>query len=214
MTDKRREVEDLRQEISKVDAQLLARARAPREAVEEGGRGAQVARVADLAPGARADRRDRRRRLAADLPPEALREIFREIVATCFSLETPVMVAFCGLDGAFAHAAARSRFGVAAEYTPCDTVAVDARRGDAPARELRGRPVRDAHRRPHAGDDRGAHAERSQDRRVLRDEREPPAREQGRRRSRRSRRSTRAPRTARTASASSRPSSRAHRSWT
>ena len=122
MTDKRREVEDLRQEISKVDAQLLAalerRAKLSRKVGE--------VRKSLASPITLPDRAQIEAIVAkatGEVPPEALREIFREIVATCFSLETPVVVSFCGLEGAFAHAAARSRFGVAAEYTPCDTVA-------------------------------------------------------------------------------------------
>jgi chorismate mutase/prephenate dehydratase len=43
-------------------------------------------------------------------------------VATCFSLEQPVVVSYCGLDGGFVHAAARSRFGVAAEYLATGTI--------------------------------------------------------------------------------------------
>ena len=122
MTDKRREVEDLRQEISKVDAQLLAalerRAKLSKKVGE--------VRKSLASPITLPDRAQIEALVAnasGEVPPEALREIFREIVATCYSLETPVVVSFCGLDGAFAHAAARSRFGVQAEYTPCDTVA-------------------------------------------------------------------------------------------
>jgi len=33
-----------------------------------------------------------------------------------------VVISYCGIDGGFAHAAARSRFGVAAEYLHCETV--------------------------------------------------------------------------------------------
>jgi chorismate mutase/prephenate dehydratase len=123
MTDKRREVEDLRQEISKVDAQLLtALERRAKLSKKVGEARKSLASPISLPERAQIDAIVSGAS-SADLPPEALREIFREIVATCFSLETPVKVAFCGLDGAFAHAAARTRFGVAAEYTPCDTVA-------------------------------------------------------------------------------------------
>jgi chorismate mutase / prephenate dehydratase len=121
MTDKRREVEDLRQEISKVDAQLLValekRAKLSKKVGEVRKSLATPVTLPD-----RAQIEALVSKAAGDVPPEALREIFREIVATCFSLETPVVVAFCGLDGAFGHAAARSRFGVAAEYTPCESV--------------------------------------------------------------------------------------------
>ena len=59
---------------------------------------------------------------SGDVPNEAVREIFREIFATCLSLESPATVSFCGLEGAFAHAAARSRFGQSAEFVACETV--------------------------------------------------------------------------------------------
>src|SRR4051812_21662048 len=122
MTDKRREVEELRLEIGKLDAQLLS-------ALER--RGKLSRKIGDVrkslaSPVTLPDRAQIEALIAkttGDVPPEALREIFREIVATCFSLESPVVVSFAGLDGAFAHAAARSRFGVAAEYTPCESVA-------------------------------------------------------------------------------------------
>ncbi len=124
MTDKRREVEDLRKEIGKVDAQLLAalerRAKLSKKVGEARKSIAlpialpERAQVEAIVAGA----------TAADLPPEALREIFREIVATCYSLETPVVVAYTGLEGAFGHAAARTRFGLVAEYTSCETVAL------------------------------------------------------------------------------------------
>lgn len=120
MTDKRREVDELRQEIAKIDEQLVT-------ALDR--RGKLSRKIGDL-------RRSlpspitlpERSRIAAiaergsgDIPHEALREIFREIVATCLSLEQPVVVSFCGLEGAFAHAAAQSRFGASAEYIPCET---------------------------------------------------------------------------------------------
>lgn len=122
MSDKRREVDELRQEIGKLDAQLLTslerRAKLSKKIGELRSnmpsivmlpeRGQLDAIVAKATGG--------------DIPPEALREIFREIHATCFSLEHPVKVSFFGLEGAFAHAAARSRFGVVAEYTACESI--------------------------------------------------------------------------------------------
>lgn len=122
MTDKRREVEELRQEIGKVDAQLLAslerRAKLSKRIGE--------LRKSLMAPPALPDRgqiEELVAKSAGEIPQAALREIFREINATCFSLEQPVVVAYSGVDGGFAHAAARSRFGVAAEYLGAETVA-------------------------------------------------------------------------------------------
>ena len=214
MTDKRREVEELRQEIGKVDAQLLACARAPREALEEGRRGAQVARVADLAARARADRgASCRARSAGDLPPEALREIFREIVADVLLARAARSWSRTAASTAPSLMPRRGAASASRPSTsPCDIVACDARRGHAPARELRGRSVRDAHRRPHAGR-RLPRSRRATCKIVacFETRREPPAREQGRfacrdREGLRDRR-----RTARIASASSRPSCPARR---
>lgn len=122
MSDKRREVEELRSEIAKVDAQLLAslerRAKLSKRIGE--------ARKSMTAPPALPDRAALETLLAnasGEIPPAALRQIFREIFATCFALEEPVVVSYAGLDGGFAHAAARSRFGVAAEYLAAESVA-------------------------------------------------------------------------------------------
>jgi chorismate mutase/prephenate dehydratase len=123
MTDKRREVEDLRQEIGKVDAQLLtALERRAKLSKRVGEARKSLATPISLPERAQIEAIVSRA-ATGDLPREALCEIFREIVATCYSLETPVVVAYCGREGTFAHAAARSRFGVAAEYTSCESVA-------------------------------------------------------------------------------------------
>jgi len=121
MTDKRREMDDLRQEIGKVDVQLLA-------ALERRGKlSRKIGEIRkSLASPITLPERARIDAIVAqgggEIPPEALREIFREIVATCFCVEQPVVVGFCGLDGALVYAAARSRFGAAAEYIASETV--------------------------------------------------------------------------------------------
>lgn len=121
MTDKRREIEELRGEIAKLDAQLLTglekRAKLSKRIGD--------ARRQMTAPPALPENAQMEALLAkatGEVPPAALREIFREIFATCFSLEQPVVIAFAGLDGGFAHAAAKSRFGVAAEYLCTESV--------------------------------------------------------------------------------------------
>jgi chorismate mutase/prephenate dehydratase len=121
MSDNRRQVEDAKAEIAKLDLQLLA-------GIER--RAKLSKRIGELrrgmvAPAAIPDRAQMEAVLAkatGDVAPEALREIFQEIFATCLSLEQAVTVAFCGLEGAFAHAAARSRFGNASEYVACETI--------------------------------------------------------------------------------------------
>lgn len=120
MTDKRREVEELQGEIAKVDAALLQslerRARLSRK-IGEARR--EMTAPPALPDGARME--GVLRGATGEVPGPALREIFREIFATCFSLEEPVSIAFAGIEGGFTHAAARSRFGVAAEYHGVDS---------------------------------------------------------------------------------------------
>lgn len=122
MTDHRREVDELRQEIGKLDVTLRA-------ALE---RRAKLSRtIGDLQKDTTTTvplpEREQIERIlegaTGDMPRAALREIFREIVAACASLEHPAVVAYCGVPGAFAHAAARSRFGASAEFHACEGVA-------------------------------------------------------------------------------------------
>jgi chorismate mutase/prephenate dehydratase len=121
VADGKRELDELRQEIAKLDAQLLV-------ALDKRARAARRLREVrkDLAPSLpltdHASIRALVARSTGDMPQEALREIFREIFAACLALELPVKVAYVGLEGGAGHAAVRGRFGrssavVAAEST-------------------------------------------------------------------------------------------------
>ncbi len=115
MADTKREIDELRQEIAKLDAGLLVtlekRARASR-------------RIGDLrkdqAPSLplsdRASLAAIVARATGDMPPDALREIFREVFAACLSLELPVPVVYLGPEGGAGHAAARERFGAGSKF--------------------------------------------------------------------------------------------------
>jgi chorismate mutase / prephenate dehydratase len=122
VTEKQREVDDLRQEIARLDAQLLAEldkrartARRLREARKDQGPSIPLTDHAAI------------RALVAqsngDMPQEALRDIFREIFAACLSLELPVRVAYVGPEGGASHAAARGRFGQTSSLLASDTTA-------------------------------------------------------------------------------------------
>jgi chorismate mutase/prephenate dehydratase len=108
--DAKRELDQLRQEMENVDAQLLTlldgRARAARRIGEL--RRAQVAAppIED-----QASLRALLSRSGGDMPAEPLREIFGAVYAACLSLELPVKVVFSGAEGGPAHAAASGRFG-------------------------------------------------------------------------------------------------------
>ena len=122
MSDAKREIEELRQEIAKIDAQLLGglekRARAARKIGELRKDHAPSLPLTDRASLAAIVAR-----ATGDMPQEALREIFREIFAACLSLEVPVPVVYVGPEGGAGHAAARVRFGAGAKCIPAENVA-------------------------------------------------------------------------------------------
>jgi chorismate mutase / prephenate dehydratase len=108
----RREAEELRQEIARIDEQLISSLHRRANVSKALGRlrseygPSVVASVSDhgsmrpLAPQAR-----------GDMPEDALRDIFREIHAACLALEVPARVAHVGPEGGPGHAVVRRRFG-------------------------------------------------------------------------------------------------------
>lgn len=121
MADHKREIEELRAELARIDGQLLAalekRAKAARLAGELRTGPVQLpltdkAQIATLVA-----------RASGDMPAPDVRAIFQQIYASCLALELPVKVAYIGPEGGFAHAAARARFGTSANLTPLDTIA-------------------------------------------------------------------------------------------
>ncbi len=68
------------------------------------------------------------------LSAEHIRDIFREIISACRSLEEPERVAFLGPACTFSHEAARAHFGRSASYLPAESfraVFAQVERGDA-----------------------------------------------------------------------------------
>jgi chorismate mutase / prephenate dehydratase len=121
MSDHKREIEELRAELARIDGQILSalekRGKAARRAGELRTGPAQLpltekAQIATILA-----------RASGDMPVEDLRAIFREVYAACLALELPVKVAYIGPEGGFAHAAARARFGVSAQLVAADTIA-------------------------------------------------------------------------------------------
>jgi chorismate mutase/prephenate dehydratase len=118
----KRETDELRQEIAKLDAQLLValdkRARAARRLGELKRDQAPSLPLTDHAA-----IRALVARSSGDMPQEALREILREVFAACLALELPVKVAFVGPEGGPGHAASRSRFGRASSLIATEATA-------------------------------------------------------------------------------------------
>jgi len=126
VADAKREVDELRQEIARLDAQLLValdkRARAARRLGE-----LRKDQPASLPLTDHAAIRALVARSSGDMPQEALRDVFREVFAACLPLELPVKVAFVGVEGGPGHAAARGRFGRASQLvgTEATSTALD-----------------------------------------------------------------------------------------
>jgi chorismate mutase/prephenate dehydratase len=118
----RREVADLREEMARLDADLLTlldkRAALARKL------GAARKDQPSLLPLTdHAVVRDLVAKSTGDMPHEALRAIFWEIYSACLTLELPVKVAFVGPEGEAGHAAARGRFGRGANLVRAETTA-------------------------------------------------------------------------------------------
>ena len=121
MTDKKRETDELRQEIARIDAQLLGsldkRARLSRQIGElrkgETGQVPAPDRVALAALAARG---------GGEMPPESTRAIFREIMNACSNLEVPSRIVYLGPEGGASHVAARVRFGAGAQLAPIESI--------------------------------------------------------------------------------------------
>jgi chorismate mutase/prephenate dehydratase len=121
MSDTKRELEELRQSLTKIDLQLLSdiekRARLSKRAGElRGPEPGQLPPVETMLDAILS-------RATGELPPESLRAIFRELFATCLSLEAPVSIAAVGSEGSAAYVAARHRFGTAATIAAQETAA-------------------------------------------------------------------------------------------
>ncbi len=122
MADRKREVEELRQELNRIDAQIL-------DVLDKRGKAARKLRElrADQTP--HLSLQDRGQiaalvgRASGEMPAEDLRVIFGQIYASCIALEMPLVVAYLGPAGAGAHAAARARFGAGAELLAADSTA-------------------------------------------------------------------------------------------
>lgn len=121
MVDRKREVDELRQEMQRIDGQIL-------DVLEKRGKAARKLRelrAVDAQPSLSLQDRGQIAALVArssgEMPPEDLRMIFGQIYASCIALEMPLIVAYLGPAGAGAHAAARARFGAGAELLAAES---------------------------------------------------------------------------------------------
>jgi chorismate mutase/prephenate dehydratase len=115
MSDRRREVAELRREMTEADQEILRgilrRARLARRVGE-----LEASSTGSMPPNAERDFFAALEQEASgeDLPFDAIKALFRHIHATTSSLERPSRVAYVGPEGGFGHLAAQRRFGQAA----------------------------------------------------------------------------------------------------
>ena len=55
-------------------------------------------------------------------PDHAIRQVFREIISACRSLQSPLKLAYFGPEGTFTHLACTRRFGSSAHFVPVRTI--------------------------------------------------------------------------------------------
>jgi chorismate mutase/prephenate dehydratase len=120
--DSKRQQEGLRQEIAKLDLQILAaldgRARSARRLGE-----LYKDHPAQLPVADHATIEALIARSSGDMPPDALREILQEIFSACLSLELPVKVAYVGPEGGPGYTVAGGRFGRTSSLVGTETTA-------------------------------------------------------------------------------------------
>jgi chorismate mutase / prephenate dehydratase len=117
-------IDDLRAHIDRIDEKLLALLNRRARLVVQIGQRKQQTRASIYNP----DREKTifQRLVGANNGPldaDAIRPIFREIIAACLSLEKQLRIACLGPLGTFSHQAVRQQFGAHAELIPVDSFA-------------------------------------------------------------------------------------------
>jgi chorismate mutase / prephenate dehydratase len=121
MADRRREVQELRERMARIDTeirdQLDARARFSQ----------QIHALTEAEPSADGGEREWLERLisgsSGDMPAESLKSIFREIRAAGRAIEQTVRVAMVGPDGGFCHESTLQLFGATTQIIECQATA-------------------------------------------------------------------------------------------
>lgn len=120
MTD---ELEELREDIDRIDRNIVQLLDERADVVEKIG---AIKRERDLdlyVPGREREILDRLEGLGdGTFPPGSLRTVYREIIATCLNLETPVTVGYLGPEATFTHSAALKRFGNSTDLKSLESV--------------------------------------------------------------------------------------------
>lgn len=109
----------LRAEINRVDAQLVELLNRRAEVVVRVGQFKRTTGVPIYAPDRESEVLARVRELnRGPLPDKTLAAIWRELMSGSFALEKPLRIAFLGPEGSFSHMAALKKFGASVDYLP------------------------------------------------------------------------------------------------
>jgi chorismate mutase / prephenate dehydratase len=118
MTDRRRELEDLRRQMAEADADILLGLRRRARLARRVGEFGQPTNVA-----IQREQMAMLEQMAGDeLPVDVIRGVFREIHAATSSLERPARVSYVAPEGGFCHLAAQQHFGLGATFVAVDRV--------------------------------------------------------------------------------------------
>lgn len=116
-------LDELRNQIDELDAQLVALLNARTKAAIDIGRVKQANGQAIYVPAREKAVLDRVTGLnAGPLTAHSLCAIYREIMSAALALEHDLKIAYLGPSATFTHQAARSRFGASVEYAACQTI--------------------------------------------------------------------------------------------
>ncbi len=124
MTDRRPDIPELREQIDRIDSEILRLLNRRAAVVLEVGQRKTEQRLDYHVPQREAQIYAR---LSAEhdgpFPAHAVRPVFREIISACLSLEHPLRVAYLGPRATFSHLAAMERFGLSAQLLGMRSIA-------------------------------------------------------------------------------------------
>ncbi|MFB6357007.1 MAG: prephenate dehydratase [bacterium] len=116
-------LDELREQIDEIDSEIVKQLEERARVVKEVGEIKKEHGMELYVPEREREILDRlEERSEGEFPVQSLKQIFREIIATCLNLEKPVTVAYLGPEATFTHSAALKQFGRASEFVPLETV--------------------------------------------------------------------------------------------
>jgi chorismate mutase / prephenate dehydratase len=114
-------LDDHRKRIDEIDDQILKLLDERAGVVSDVARSKRESNLPTYDPERERQVLDRLAARAGRFPPDAIRNVYRQIMSASLALQEPIKVAYLGPEGTFSHAAARAFFGLAATYSEATT---------------------------------------------------------------------------------------------